>query len=301
MNVLLTGGSGFVGRAVLTRLHEAGHRVRILSRNPGTLTASKGTEFHHGNILDPSSLNDAMTGTDAVIHLVGIISEIGESTFENIHTRGTKNVVDAASKAGVRRFIHMSALGTRPNALARYHQSKRAAEEFLRASGLDFTIFRPSIIHGPGDGFVNLFVRMSRLSPILPVIGPGKTRMQPVPIADVAECFVSALQEPKSIGQTYDLCGGEILTLEQIMDTILQVSGRRRMKLHVPTPLARMQAALLEFVYPRILRKPPPLNRDQLLMLQTDNTGNPAPANELFGLKPTGFREALSAWLAAQK
>ena len=302
MKVLVTGGSGFVGRAILTRLRDAGHGVRTLSRRPKP--AQPGTpviELLPGNILDPASLPGALTGMDAVIHLVGIISEIGQNTFENVHTRGAQNVIEAARRAGVRRFIHMSALGTRSNALARYHQSKWAAEESLRASGLEFTIFRPSIIHGPGDGFVNLFARMSRLSPILPVMGSGKTRMQPVPVADVARCFVSALTEPKCVLQTYDLCGGEVLTLEEIMDAILQVTGRRRLKLHVPMPLARIQAALLEWVCPAVLRKAPPLNRDQLLMLQTDNVGNPAPANDLFGLKPMAFREAIAAWLPRRK
>ena len=110
---------------------------------------------------------------DAVIHLVGIISEVGRSTFEDIHISGTRNIVMTAQKAGIKRFVHMSALGARPNSVSRYHQSKWTAEEIVRGSGLDYTLFRPSIIYGPGDHFVNLFARMARFSPVLPVMGQG--------------------------------------------------------------------------------------------------------------------------------
>jgi len=302
MKVFVTGASGFVGREILRQLHAAGHSVRVLARDRRSLRVQKaeadqGVEIHPGNVLQAPSLAGAMTDCDAVIHLVGIISEVGENTFENVHTRGTKNIAAAARQAGVKRFVHMSALGTRPNAVSRYHQSKWAAEEIVRRSGLEFTIFRPSIIYGPDDQFVNLFARMSRFSPVLPVMGSGKSKFQPIPVGDVATCFVKALAEPKSIGQTLDLCGGEVLTLEEILAQILSVMGRKRFKLHVPLGVARYQAALLEFIFPRLLGKPPPLNRDQLIMLAEDNVGNPEPANELFGLKPIPLREGIARYL----
>lgn len=302
MKVLVTGATGFVGREILLRLNEAGHTVCLLSRRTQSaavtsLAARYGAEIREGNVCDASSLGDAAIGADAVIHLVGIISEIGGSTFENVHTLGTQNILGAAGKAGVRRFIHMSALGTRSGAIARYHKSKWAAEESVRTSGLDWTIFRPSIIYGPGDGFVNLFAQMARYSPVLPLIGGGRSKMQPVAVGGVAKAFVQSLGEPKSIGRTFDLCGGEVLTLEQIIDSILAVTGRRRWKLPLPVAMARIQAAIMEFVYPVILRKAPPLNRDQLLMLNEDNTGNAAPANELFGLAPSPFREGIAEYL----
>jgi len=257
-------------------------------------------ETRRGNILDASTLQDALVGVEAVIHLVGIISELGENTFDNVHRRGTDNIVRAAQEAGVRRLVHMSALGTRPDAVARYHQSKWAAEEIVRQSGLDYTVFRPSIIYGPGDGFVNLFARMSRYSPVLPVMGGGQSGFQPIAVEDVATCFVKALNEPRSVGQTYDLCGTEVFTLNEIMDLIMKVTGRRRLKMHFPWWLARGQATFLELVFPLLLRRAPPLNRDQLLMLQEDNVGNPKPAMELFGIGPSSFQERIARYLRSE-
>src|SRR5207249_9440606 len=147
--------------------------MRILDRSRDSarvqeVLARYRAEVHLGNVLDAASLDGALSGMEAGIHLVGIISEVGQSTFENVHTRGTQNMVAAAQRAGVRRFVQMSALGTRPKAASRYHQTKWAAEEAVRRSGLDFTIFRPSLIYGPQDQFVNLFARIIHRSPILP-------------------------------------------------------------------------------------------------------------------------------------
>src|SRR5262249_17805837 len=153
MKVLVTGATGFVGTEIVKQLRLAGYPVRILAR---TRPADLHLEFQRANITKADSLAGACTGIDAIIHLVGIISEVGEQTFGRVHTEGTKNLVAAAQHAGVRRFVHMSALGTRSGAVSRYHRSKWAAEEAVRASKLDYTIFRPSLIYGPGDHFVNL-------------------------------------------------------------------------------------------------------------------------------------------------
>jgi NADH dehydrogenase len=302
MKVLVTGATGFVGREIVRQLRVAGHTIRILIRNPHSprireLVSSWGAEVHPGNVLEAASLEGALSGFEAVIHLVGIISEVGECTFENVHTRGTQNMVAAARQARIRRFIHMSALGTRPDAVSRYHQSKWAAEELVRHSGLGFTIFRPSLIYGPEDQFINLFANVIRWSPVVPLLGSSRARFQPVPVEAVAVAFTRSLGEPVSIGQTYDLCGPETLTLSDIVDRIQEVLGKRRLKLRVPLSLARCQAACMEFVFPRLLRKAPPFNRDQLLMLQEDNVGNPQPANELFGLRPAPLQEGIARYL----
>jgi uncharacterized protein YbjT (DUF2867 family) len=303
VNVFITGGTGFVGQEIVRQLHAAGHAIRILARDPASprvreFTSRFAAHTHPGNVLESGSLEGGLSGIDAVIHLVGIISEFRRNTFENVHARGTEAIVAAARQAGVQRFVHMSALGARPEAKSRYHQSKWAAEEGVRGSGLDWTIFRPSIIYGPGDGFVNLFARMSRFSPVLPVIGSGRTKFQPIAVEDVAAGFVKALEEPRSVGQMLDLCGPEVLTLEEILDLILEVTGRKRLKLHLPFWLARGQAACLEFVFPRLLGRAPPLNRDQLIMLEEDNVGTSEPAMSLFGMRPGSFREGIAKYLS---
>lgn len=302
MRVLVTGGTGFVGREILRELRDAGHGTFLLARKPDSPAARAiAREFsatiRAGDILNPDSLANACHDIDAVINLVGIISEIGKQTFENVHTRGTRHIVAAAQSGGVKRFIQMSALGARANAVARYHQTKWAAEEIVRGSGLDWTIFRPSIIYGAGDGFVNLFARLSRFSPVVPLIGGGRMKFQPIAFENVAKAFVKSLNEPRAIGQTFALCGQEVLTLAEIVDAILAATGRRRIKLTLPFGVARVQAAMLEFVCGRLLGQTPPLNRDQLLMLQEDNVGDCARTAEVFELRQIRFSEGIASYL----
>lgn len=302
MDVLVTGGTGFVGREIVRQLRISGHRIHLLARHarsPGAREMADlyGAKVRVGDVCEPLSLREVCAGMDAVIHLVGIISEVGSQTFERLHLHGTQNMLFAAQDGAVKRFIQMSALGTRPGAVARYHQSKWAAEERVRRSSLGWTIFRPSIIYGPGDGFVNLFARMIRLSPVVPVMGDGRNQFQPVSVKTVAAAFVKALTDPGAIGETYDLCGPERLTFNQVLDEVLAVMRRRRVKVHLPLGIARIQAALLEFLFGRCFHQAPPLNRDQLIMLQEDNVGNPDPANERFGLKQNTFREGIAEYL----
>ncbi len=303
MRILVTGGTGFVGRNVAGELRRRGHEVVLLARNPKSprvagFARQHQAELRRGDVTDASSLADVCTAIDGVIHLVGIISETRRQTYETVHIEGTQYILKAASRAGIRKFVHMSALGTRPDACARYHQSKWAAEELVRSSGLDWTIFRPSIIYGPGDGFVNLFALISRWSPVVPVMGKGETRFQPIPVEAVARAFASALESPQTARTTFDLCGAETLTLEQVIDAILKVTKRKRLKLHIPFPLAKIQARLMELMFGAI-GKAPPLNRDQLLMLQEDNTGDGQPAAALFGFALPTFESGIRRYLRA--
>lgn len=292
-----------MGRAVVQRLAAENHRVfglrrsaagRASASNPGIAT------WRLGNVTRPGFLSDAMTGMDAVIHLVGIISEAGDSTFENVHAQGARNVIEAMRRAGVRRIIHMSALGTRPNAVSRYHQTKWLAEEAVRSSGLAWTIFRPSLIYGPRDHFINMFSRMSAFSPALPVMGRPAAKFAPTHVNVVADAFVKALVNPAAEGRVFDLCGPREMTLREILDALLKAKHRRRFIVRVPARVAKAQAAFLEVLFGGILRTPPPLNRDQLIMLDEGNVGDASAADSLFGLSHPPFEKALEDQLSAR-
>ncbi len=305
MKVLVTGGTGFVGRAVLRQLQKAGHTIRLLVRDPVSrkvreFAESRRIELHPGDIQRPETLPGGVEGFDAVIHLVGIISECGSATFENVHVRGTQNLLAAARKYPGLPFLHMSALGTRPDAVSRYHQTKWAAEEAVRQSGLPFTIFRPSIIYGREDAFVNLYRRIVRLSPLVPVFGSGKGTVQPVPVEYAAQCFVNILGNSAAVGQTYDVVGPEVLTFEQLIDGILTGLGKKRIKLRIPMALARAYAGVFEFVFPRAFRRPPPLNRDQLIMIEERTIGNGEAISGLLGANPPTFAAGLRAMLTLE-
>ena len=293
MKIFITGGSGFVGQHLVRKLLQQNHELRALVRHPehSQLPADKRLTPIAGALLDSTALEKGMAGADAVIHLVGIISEAGPQTFEAVHQHGTEKMVAAALVKNVRRFVQMSSLGTRPNAVSRYHQTKWAGEEAVRKSSLDWIIFRPSVIYGPKDLFVNRLVNLSAWSPFLPYFGDGQVLLQPVAVEEVVQAFVGALHSPP--GKTYDLCGPDRLSFRQVLQTILRVIHRRRLLLPIPFPIAHLMALLMEFVVGTIMRRPPLLNRDQLLMLKEDNVGDPGPAAREFGLPMVPFEDGL--------
>lgn len=302
VHVVVTGGTGFIGKALIRALFSEGWTPRLLLRESarhrshrdlGIAKNCSEIEFRSVDFLNPRALKEACRGAAAVIHLVGIISELGQNTFESAHVDLTRRMVRATQDAGIRRYIQMSALGTRDHARSRYHQTKWAAEQLLRESGLDWTIFRPSLVYDANGGFTAVFDGLSRFSPVLPALGGGHGLMQPIGLEQVALAFARALRVPASVGHTYDLCGPERLEFRVILKAILAALGRRRWILPIPFPLARVQARILEFVWPRLLRRAPPLHRDQILMLEEDNIGDGTEADALFGLVHPPFREAL--------
>lgn len=238
-------------------------------------------------------LREAMAGAKAVIHLVGIIHERGANTFEHVHVEMTCAVVDAAKASGIRRYLHMSALGTRPHARSRYHQTKWAAEEYVRQSGLAWTIFRPSVIYGADDKSTNVLAKTLRWLPFAMVLGDGTGKIQPVSVQTVARAFVEALKNDATVGKTYDLCGPVAFTWNEMYDKLLSVLRLRRPKLHLPLGVARPMAAVMEKLLPH-----PPFNRDQLLMVTEDNVGDPRPAERELFLEAESFEEGLARYLA---
>lgn len=283
--ILVTGGSGFVGRHLVARLVSQGERVRVLARSAADLP---GTELAQGDLRDLSSVVSAARGCAAVIHLVGIIRERRDATFQTVHVEGTRTVVEARRQAGVSRLLHMSALGSRPNARSRYHQTKWEAEELVRGSGLPATIFRPSVMFGAGNNFLPVARGLLHRGPVIPIIGSGESLLQPVWVEDVVSCFVGALSRPETSGRAYDLGGAERITFEQLVDLLAEADGVRKRKLHLPVTPMRAVAWLGSRLIPNF-----PLTPDQLTMLLEDNVCDIAPMRETFGVEPASLRDHL--------
>ncbi len=296
MSVLITGGSGFVGTNLARHLLEGGFEVVVFSRHPERNPRLGGTRcrIKKGSVTDIDSLCSAMDeDVEAVVHLVGILVETRGCTFEDIHVQGTRNVIEACKRRGISRLIHISALGTRRDARSRYHQTKWEAEEAIRASGIDYTIFRPSVIFGREDKFTNLFATAIRLSPFVMVPGNGKNRMQPVFVKDLVKAIHISIKKDDTRNKTYEVGGPDKYTFDEIIDCIARVLGRRRIKFHVPMPFMRVGAMVAEALLPV-----PPITRDQLLMLEEDNTTDESTLKEVFGIEPVSFEDGMRTYLS---
>ena len=291
MLVAVTGGTGFVGTAVVSELVNAGHEVRLLSRKAPE-TVPEGARHVTGSVVTGEGLDTLVEGVDSVIHLVGIIREAGTNTFKTVHHEGTVNILVAASRAGVRRYLHMSAMGTRENAKSAYHRTKWTAEEAVRASGLDWTIFRPSTIFGPGDSFINMLVDTMRKTPIMPVLGGGWNLMQPVFVGDVAASFRRALESPTHTGKTYELGGPDVFTLKQILQIILQTINKKRIFISIPMPIVALLASVADHLGITL-----PVTPDQLIMLGEDNIRTGGDPVEELGIEWTPFEEGIKNYL----
>ena len=247
----MLGGTGFVGTELVTRLALAGHWVRVPSRNPAhgeRLRVLDTVELVAANVHDPRALGQLLTGMDVVINLVGILNERGRATFHSVHTELGAKVAAGARAARVRRVLHMSAIGAQAErAPSLYLRSKGAAEAHIRAAAphLDFTIFRPAVIFGPRDSLTNRFARLLQLSGGLLPLARAQARFAPIYVLDVVEAFVRALRERQTIGQTYELCGPEILTLEQLVRMTAEVAGLPCRIVPLPDVIARIQAIVM--------------------------------------------------------
>lgn len=292
--ILVTGATGFVGGHLVRRLRKENFPVRAVVRNPAKAQALRdlGVEVVPGDVADPWSLIAAAKGADRVVHLVGIIQEGRGFSFRSIHVEGTRHVLDAAVKAGVRQFLLQSALGSREGAKSEYHRTKWEAEELVRKSGIPFTVLRPSLIYGPGDLFTIRLAEMIRLSPVLPVIGSGRSKVQPIFIDDVVSCIVKAVMSDPFPGRTLEVGGPEQLSYEEVTMAIADALGVKRPVVHLPLPFLRLMARAAETVLPK-----PPVTTDQLIMLQEDNVCSMRDIREAFGIEPVAFREGLKRFL----
>lgn len=270
--ITIFGGTGFIGRHTVRRLLKPEARIRVVSRNWAV----------HGRVLQPmadvgqivggpvdlsseQALTDLLTGSHAVINLIGILNETSATKFEEVQGQLPGRIARAAVAAGVERMAQISAIGADQDSPSVYARTKALGEQTVREAMPDAAILRPSIVVGPEDGFFNRFAAMARLLPALPLIGGGKTRFQPVYVGDVAAAIVAVLERDDARGRTYELGGPKIYSFAELMRYMLEVIGRRRLLVPLSFDLAALQARVLE------LLPSPPLTRDQVELLKSDN------------------------------
>lgn len=294
-SVCILGGSGFVGQAIADELAPRGLRIRVISRSlPKALpvTVLPTAEVTVADVHDVEALKRCFDNVDAVINLVGILHEKGRQTFRSCHVELPRKVAEACRATGVRHLLHMSALGASVEGPSRYLKTKAEGEAALReAAGIvPYTIFRPSIIFGAGDRFLNLFAQLVRFFPVIPLAG-ARSRMAPIWVEDVARCFAGALGNRAAFGQAYNLCGPKQYTLEELVRFVAGTLHRRRYVLPLPGPFAQVQATVMEFLPGKLM------TRDNLLSLSVDNVcGGDFPA--LFGFEPSPMEVVVPEYLA---
>jgi uncharacterized protein YbjT (DUF2867 family) len=285
--IAVLGGSGFVGRALVTRLLAQGERVRVLSRSSDTRTrVPAGAELLTGDVFDGEFLRGAFDDADAVINLVGILNERGDDGrgFHKVYVELADTMIAAMQATGVRRLLQMSALHA-GDGESHYLKARGEAETVVRASAVDWTLFRPSVIAGPGDGLFCRFAQLLRFAPGLP-IGRADARFQPVWVGDVCDAFIRALNDDATVGGSYDLVGPEVMTLAEIVRLTAQTKGWTRFVVSLPSVFGRLQAEVGEHLPGK------PISRDNWRSLQRDSTSDDNGLPKL-GIAPTDVRGKL--------
>ena len=295
LSVLVLGGSGFVGRHVCEKLQQHGVRITVPTRRASHARAVQhlpGLTVAQASVHDPSALQRLVREHDAVVNLVAILHG-SDAAFERTHVTLPQSLVQACSASGVQRLVHVSALGVQADSPSRYQRSKARGEAVLRASGLDLTILRPSVIFGADDRFLNLFARLQALFPVMPLAG-ASARFQPVWVEDVAAAVVASLLHPAhrktSIGQTYEAAGPDVMTLAELVRLSGRLSGHPRPVLPLPMALGKLQALVME-----LAPGEPVMSRDNLDAMSVDNVAS----GQLPGLVDLGITPAAVSAIAA--
>jgi uncharacterized protein YbjT (DUF2867 family) len=289
--ILVTGATGFIGPKVVNALRERGQEVRALVRDrsrAGELNAW-GVELVEGDVTKPETLRAAVAGAETVVHLVAIIQGRPED-FDRVMAQGTRDLVAAAKDAGVGRFVHMSALGTSEETARDipYYRAKLAMEHAVEQSGIPYVIFRPSFVFGRGAGVLPTFQALAR-APVTPIVGPGRQRIQPIWVDDVAAYFAAAVERDDVLNRTYEIGGPDVVDWNGLYDAIKRSLGKRRPSLHIPFGVMRVQARLLS-----ALPGPTPITPDQVKMIAAgDNVVSDDTAVRVFGLPLVPLEEQL--------
>ena len=309
--VTVFGGSGFVGRHVVRALVKRGYRVRVAVRRPDLagFLQPLGTvgQIHavQANLRYPDSVSAAIRGADAVVNLVGILQESGRQSFSGVQANGARAIAQACAALGVTRLVQVSAIGADAGSASAYARSKAEGEAGVLAAVPGAVILRPSIVFGPEDGFFNRFASLARMLPVLPVIGGGETKFQPVFVGDVAEAVARAVDGAAAAGTIYELGGPEVKSFRELLAYICEVTGRKRVLAPLPFPLARLQARAMEIADMLTLGLVPnelKLTRDQVTLLESDNVVSSAAIAEGrdfagLGIAPTSVEAVVPSYL----
>lgn len=292
--IIIAGASGFVGGHLVDFLLSRGHKLRCLARSEkatGQLI-QKGAEVAHGDITQSHTLKNLLHQGDIVIHLVGIIEEKGSSTFHAVHVEGTRNLVEEARQARARHFFYQSALGADETSWSGYFRTKAEAEEIVKKSGIPYTIFRPSLIIGPWDGFTKKMMDMLKFSPVVPLPGDGRAKFQPISIKDWLACISRVVDDPEAFSGTFDIGGPEHLSYRQIVEELSRAAGYRKPTFSIPMGFMKLTTSMLERFLPS-----PPVTSDQLRLLEQDNICAVDSVERQFGFIPMKFADTLQEFI----
>jgi NADH dehydrogenase len=299
--VTVFGGSGFVGTQAVRYLAKAGWRIRVAVRNPNLaykmrLLGDVGQiDVVQANVRNVPSLERALDGATVSLNLVGVLYETGRQGFQAAHVMGARNAAEAARTMGVQRVVQMSSIGADPASASKYARTKAEGEAVVRAIYSDAALVRPSIVFGQGDGFFNKFASMAQMSPVLPLIGGGLTRFQPVFVGDVGQALARIVADESSAGQTFELGGPAVFTFRELMERMLAETRQRRLLAPVPWPVARALGSVGELLSAVM---PPPVTADQVESLKTDNVvSGQFPGLAELGITPTTLEAVLPTYL----
>jgi uncharacterized protein YbjT (DUF2867 family) len=300
--VTIFGGAGFLGRRLARRLTEAGAIVRVAVRHPDRakiiLSASGLDRFTalRADVRDPASVAAAIAGADAVVNAVSAYAEKGNATFEAVHERGAMTVAREVAAAGTARLVLISGIGSDPDSRSPYIRARGRGEEVVRQLFPGATLVRPAVMFGPGDALFSVLADLARRFPILPLIGGGRTRLQPAYVQDVAEAIARVITDPATAGRTYELAGPIVYTLRELVEMTLRLVEKRRPLLPVPFGLAKVQARLFE------LLPNPPLTTGQVDLLKSDNLASGTlPGFRDLGVEPRSVAEIVPTYIGPSR
>lgn len=299
MKIVVAGGTGFLGRHVVRALLDDDHDVTVLGRNPGAVSGIPllaGANATRGDVTDPSSLSGALEGATAVVMVITFPNYPMELprkglTFERYEAQGARHLLDEAARAGVSRFLFVSGAAADSKSDKTWYRAKGLAEEAIQASGIDYVIIRPSWIYGPGDKSVNKMVKMVKLSPVVPRLGVGPQRIQPLFVEDFAEAVRQAFARDDAWNKVFEIGGPEVMTMKEVLDTIAEVLHKRRVQLPIPLPLAKAGSA------PLVLLPKPPMTPTGVEFVAQDGLVDMRLTKQILDIDPITFREGLSKYL----